>query len=201
VSEARKSMQTRLGPLAVGLGVCAVLLAGLTLALDKSLPYRIGPDDYVHYLWGARLCGASLITSIVAMVFSIVSRQRLPFFLALVSFASLLFFIGGPHSGPNPRAWCVINLQNIEGAKQRVVQDLGLTDGAIVTTEQISKYIEGGLKSLTCAEGGHYVVGSVGADPRCSFHGSMNEIRAGWKQESTTHLGQTGAAATTNQSK
>lgn len=186
------SMVKRVSSFALALGVVAMFVAAFTLALDKSLPYRISPSHYVQYLWVGRLSVVSLVTSVLAMLLSVASRRRLPFFFGLVSVASVIFFIGGVHSGPSPRIWCVINLHNIDEAKQRATEELALTNGAVVTTEQISKYISGGLKSLRCAEGGQYVIGTVGAESRCSFHGSMNEIEAGWKQESLKYLGRTG---------
>jgi hypothetical protein len=182
----------RLSIIALALGTVSIFVAGLTLALDKSLPYRISSSHYVQYLWVGRLSGVSLVTSVAAILLSIASRRRLPSFLGLVSLVSLMF-IGGVHSGPNPKAWCVSNLRNIEIAKQQVAEKIGLTDGAVVTAEQISKYITGGFNSLRCAEGGQYIIGTAGTESRCSLHGSRSEIEAGWEQESLKYLGRTGA--------
>ena len=191
-----KLTQKRIGFLALVLAVVAVIAALLTLALDKSLPYRISSSHYVQYLWAGRLQAISLVTSVVAMVLSVISRRPIPFFLGLLSGVYVLFFTSAMHSGPNPKVWCACNLRSIERAKQEVVKELGLTNGAVVPTEQISKYLTGGPRNLKCAEGGQYIIGTVGADPRCSFHGSMSEIEAGWKQESLNYSGQTGALVT-----
>jgi hypothetical protein len=112
-------------------------------------------------------------------VFSVVSRQRFLFVLGFLSLASLMLFMGGANSGPNPEAWCYNNLGKIEAAKQR----LALTNGASVTTEQIAKYMEGGLDSLQCAEHGSYIIGPVGTEPRCTLHGSVSEMEARWRKE------------------
>ncbi len=187
-TSAGKKMST----VASALGVVAIVVAGLSLALDKSLPYRIGPNHYGQYLWVGRPSMVSLVTSVVTMLFSVASRRGLPFLLGLVSLGSLFLFMGGVHSGPNPQAWCVINLRNIEGSKQQVVQEVGLTSGAVVSPQQISKFINREFNSLRCAEGGQYAIGTVGSEPRCSVHGSMSEIEAGWKRESLKYLQRTG---------
>jgi len=93
-----------------------------------------------------------------------------------------LFSFGGPHSGPNPEAWCYNNLRKIDAAKYQLAEKNNLTNGTVVTSEQISPYIEGGFASLKCAEHGQYVINPIGTEPRCSFHRSMSEMEANWKK-------------------
>lgn len=44
-----------------GLGVIAIVLVAVTFILDKSLGYRIGPSNYVLFLWVERLSLASTV--------------------------------------------------------------------------------------------------------------------------------------------
>lgn len=149
------------------------------LALDKTLPYRIGPDQYNQYVWAVRFATAAFFVALVTTIFSVVCRQGSLFMLGFLSLVSLMLFMGGVRSGPNPEAWCYNNLGKIDAAKQR----LALTNGAPVSAGQISKYIEDGLDSLQCAEHGSYIIGPVGTEPRCTIHGSVSEMEARWRKE------------------
>src|SRR5215468_7862978 len=90
---------------AVATGVAGVLASIAAVGLDKSLPYRIGLDDYSKYLWVGRLTVASLAVAVVALLSGLAARKGLPVVLGVVGFSPLLL-IGGVHSGPNPEMWC-----------------------------------------------------------------------------------------------
>jgi hypothetical protein len=168
---------------ALVIGTASIIITISALTLDKTLPYRIGPNQYAQYLWTERLSITSTFVAIAAMIFSAASRQRLLFVLVFLSLASLIMFAGGVHSGPDTQAWCYNNLRSIDAAKQQLAQEDKLTNGATVTAEQISKYIDGGFDSLKCAEHGRYIIGPIGTEPRCTVHGSMSEMELGWKKE------------------
>jgi hypothetical protein len=172
----------------------AIIVTGFALTLDKSLPYRISSSHYTQYLWANRLANVSFVISIVVILFCVAVRRWRPFLFGFVSLAALILFIGGMHSGPIPDIWCQNNLRSIDGAKGQLALEIALTNGAVATEEQISKYIDAGFKSLRCAEGGRYFIGFIGAEPRCSFHGSRSEIEDRRTQESRKYSGQTGAA-------
>jgi len=115
---------------------------------------------------------------------SIVFHRKLLFIVGFLSLVSLLVLgSGGPHSGPNTQAWCYNNLRKIDAAKQQLALELGLTNGSVVTLQQISKYINGGSESLKCFDGGTYIIGPIGTEPRCTIHGSESKMENGWKQE------------------
>jgi len=167
---------------ALAFGITAILATASALALDKSLGYRIGPTDYTQFRWVGRLSVASVVASIAAILFGIMSRQRLPLVLGPACLVLLCSFIGGVHSGPDPQAWCYNNLRTIDAAKRQLAEGIGLTNGAAITEEQISKYIKGGYSCLKCAEQGKYIIGSFRTEPRCSLHGSMSEQEAVWER-------------------
>jgi hypothetical protein len=180
------------------IGVATIVLTASTLLLDKSLPYRIRPSNYAQYLWVRPLADVSLFVAIAVMLFSVIARQRLVFVLGLVSLVSLVLFIGGTHSGPNPEMWCYSNLRAIDAAKQQLAERMGLTNGTAIAADDISKYIEGGYGSLKCAQHGSLIIGAIGTEPRCSVHGSISEIEAAGKKSTPvpspsvppgTHLG------------
>jgi hypothetical protein len=168
---------------AIAIGITSILVSVSTLALDKGLSYRIGPDDYTRYLWVDRLSVIAPLVAIASIITSIVARQRLWIVLSFVSLISPFMFLSVVHSGPNPQAWCCNNLREIDAAKEQLAEEAGLTNGTIVTTSQISKYIDGGFDSLKCVEHGSYIIGPIGMDSRCTFHGSESEMQAEWKKE------------------
>ena len=176
-------MSTRFRNTARVLGVIAIVLAASTFILDKFLPYRIGPSYYALYLWVEMLPVVLLAVLILALFLGVASRQWFFVILALLGML-FLFSIGGPHSGPNPEAWCYNNLRKIDVAKERLTEKNNLTNGTVVTSEQISPYIEGGFGSLECAKHGQYVINPIGTEPRCSFHGSMSEMETNWNKAS-----------------
>lgn len=172
-----------LNAVALTLAVIALVAAAAALAFDKSLPYRIGPNYYTQYLWVFRFAEVSLAAAVAALVLGIVARRKLYVGLALMPVVFLVVCIGGVHSGPNPQAWCYNNLRRIEAAKWELAQKNNLTNGTVVTAEQLSPYIEGGFSSLKCAEHGVYTINPIGTEARCSVHGSLSEMEAAWKAE------------------
>lgn len=163
---------------ALALGAFAVLAAAFALVLDKSLPYRIGPDQYARYLWVGRLVRVAFAVAVLALVLGLVSRQRLPIGFALLT-PVCLFFIGGIHSGPNSQTWCFNNLRQIDKAKEQFAKKGELTNGATVTVGQIAPYLRNGFADPQCAEHGSYTINPIGLEPYCSFHGTISEMEAG----------------------
>lgn len=164
-------------------GVIAIVLVAITFTLDKSLGYRIGQSNYVLFLCVERLALASIVVVILALLFCVVARQW--FSVALIVFS--LFFllsIGGPHSGPNPEAWCYNNLRKIDAAKNQLAAKNNLTNGTVVTSEQLSSCIEGGFASLKYAEHGTYIINPIGVEPRCTIHESISEMEMNWNKAS-----------------
>src|SRR5690242_2397867 len=117
----------RLYPFSVALGGATILASVSALALDKSLPYRIGFTDYQSYAWVGRFAGASIGLALLSIVSGAAARKGgFPFGLALLGLSPLLL-IGGVHSGPNPEAWCYNNLRQIQGVKARLAEERTLT--------------------------------------------------------------------------
>ena len=172
----------RLHPVSIALGLATVLGSAAALALDKSLPYRIGFIDYHTYTWVGRLAGISVGLALLAFFCGMAARKGwFPLGLALFGLTPLLF-IGGVHSGPNPEAWCFNNLRQIEGGKEQLAQERGLTKGSPVTMADISRFIPAG-RELRCAERGTYIINSIGNDARCTFHGTIPGMEAAWQKQ------------------
>jgi hypothetical protein len=163
----------------------ALISTGLALALENSLPDRIGPDDYSHFIWGQRICVAALVIALfTAANGAVFGRGSLAFFGCLSIVGLFLGLMpAGFHSGPSPEMWCWNNLRKIDGAKELFAEKHHLTNGTDIANQDIAAYIEGGFSSLKCFEGGKYIVGAVGAEPRCSFHGSISDMMAGHPYE------------------
>ena len=175
----------RLNVTALVLGTIAIVAAASALALDKSLPYRVDRDHYAQYLWVWRFSKVALAIAVTVLILGIVDRHRLAIGLALLT-PVFLSFIGGAHSGPNPQAWCLINLHQIDDAKEQLALNHNFANGVVVTAEQISPYIQDRRRSLECAEHGKYNINPIGTEARCSVHGSTSEMEAGWKAEMRT---------------
>jgi hypothetical protein len=168
---------------ALVLTVMAILVCIAAYALMQSLPYRIGPDQYSRYLWTGPLVITALVMSLFAVCVGALARSRLAIILPILS--SLLFVLilpGGPHSGPNPEAWCYNNLRQIDAAKNQIALEKGLTNGDSITADQISKLLGVSFSDLKCAKHGQYEIGPVGSDPRCTVHGSITEMQAEWQK-------------------
>ena len=176
----RTSARKTLNVTALALGTIGLVAAALALALDKTLPYRIGPDHYTQYQWVWRLVAVSLAVALPALILGLALRHKLAVVLALLS-PVFLAFIGGVHSGPNPQAWCYNNLRHIEGAKEQLALKNNLTNGVVVTTEQLLPFINGKFWGLNCAEHGTYTINSIRMEARCSVHGTISEMEAEWK--------------------
>lgn len=162
------------GVAALGLGICMYIV-------DKFLPYRIGPSYYTFYRCVEVLTMVSLAVMVLAVVLAIATFQLRPAAFAGVGFVFLMA-MNPVHSGPNPEAWCFNNLRKLDAAKAELAEEKNLTNGTVVTREQLSPYVEGGFATLECAEHGKYIINAIGTEPRCTFHGSMSEMDAKWKK-------------------
>lgn len=62
---------------------------------------------------------------------------------------------------------CITNLRMIDGAKMVFAADRGLTNGAVVTKEQLIPYLH---EWPQCPSGdGQYSIGKIGDSPKCSY--------------------------------
>jgi hypothetical protein len=162
---------------ATGIAVAVVVFA---YALQTSLPYRIGPNNYGHYLWAERFSIVAYFAPLLAIVLGLASRQRIPMILAVCCIVFMVVLMPASiHSGPNPTAWCYFNLRKIDNAKEEFRRERNFTNGTVITEDEISPLIEGGFRSLKCFEGGVYTVGPAGTDPYCSVHGKLSQMMGG----------------------
>ena len=72
---------------------------------------------------------------------------------------------------PAKRNRCINQLRMIDSAKEQTAMERHLTDGAVVTGEQISGYLRGGWKGTKCPAGGTYKINAIGKNPECSVPG------------------------------
>ena len=66
---------------------------------------------------------------------------------------------------------CTNNLRMLDAAKEQHAMMANLSEGALVTADQLSEYLFGGMPE--CPEGGIYTLGPVGTPPSCSVHGGL----------------------------
>ena len=68
---------------------------------------------------------------------------------------------------------CLNNLRQIDGAKQQWALENNGKPNDILSWDAIRPYIGRGtnyVKTLACPDGGTYILGRIGEDPKCSFH-------------------------------
>lgn len=58
------------------------------------------------------------------------------------------------------------NLREIDGVKVMLAADQKLTNGAMVTKEQLLPYLK---EWPLCPKGGQYTIGRIGESPKCSY--------------------------------
>jgi hypothetical protein len=69
---------------------------------------------------------------------------------------------------------CWNTLAQIDSAKQQWALESGATSGAPVTVENILPYLQ---SAPTChVAGATYIIGKVGEEPRCTFHGTISHF-------------------------
>lgn len=79
----------------------------------------------------------------------------------------------------HPILACINNLRIIDGAKEQWMLERKIPANHLPTQkeeEEIYNLIRGGKPA--CREGGAYVIGAVGAPPKCSLHGTQEEAHA-----------------------
>lgn len=70
------------------------------------------------------------------------------------------------------RSCCMDNLMLIDHAKEEIAAARSLTNGAIITEQDIAPYCKNG-KLPVCPKGGHYTLNPIGKSPACSIHGKL----------------------------
>src|SRR5947207_4641985 len=96
----RQVSNEKLRALALIFAIGALAVSVAAMALNRSIPYRIGFNDYSRYLWANRLTLVSLILAPTAVVLATALRKKWLVGVAILSIC-LLLFIGFVHSGPN----------------------------------------------------------------------------------------------------
>jgi hypothetical protein len=101
-------------------------------------------------------------------------------FWAIILFLILCFvaiatpnYIGPKRSGPIwERHRCIDNLREIDAAKNELALEHNLTNGTVVTVNQVTNYLIHGIMPK-CPSGGIYIIGKIGETPICSIHGDV----------------------------
>jgi hypothetical protein len=94
----------------------------------------------------------------------------LAFVLALVVVVAPNFIRARSTRATNP---CLNNLRRIDAAKQQWALENNKSTDDTPTWDAVLPYIGSGTNSgvmPVCPEGGTYILGRVGEDPRCTFH-------------------------------
>lgn len=73
------------------------------------------------------------------------------------------------------RNTCVNNLRQIDGVKSQWAVENKKTDADIPTREDVSAYLKSNIFPK-CPNGGIYVIGKVGEDPKCSIGGYEHRL-------------------------
>jgi hypothetical protein len=68
---------------------------------------------------------------------------------------------------------CINNMRILDATKDAYAVENGLDAETLVTAENLSEHIPGGVPSIVCAKGGTYTLNPVGCTPECSVHGTF----------------------------
>lgn len=72
---------------------------------------------------------------------------------------------------------CTSRLIHIQLAKSNFASEKGLTNGSIVTWNDLAFHLKGwGGVPLTCPKGGSYALMPVGANPTCSYSSKVTLV-------------------------
>lgn len=167
----------------MALTAVAVIVSLITIVLNQSLPFRIGPEAYARYLWSERILFLAIPLTLGAVICAATARRHFLLGLSVVALLTPFGTSTGVHSGPNPEAWCYNHLRRIQAAKAQLAVAGGLTNGTSISPEKISKLCADDSGHFQCARNGHYIIGSVGTEPWCSVHGSMSETETAWQRK------------------
>ena len=76
---------------------------------------------------------------------------------------------------------CIYVLRGIDGAKGQFILEHQLTNGTVITKDDLKPYFRYG-EVPKCPMGGEFVVGKVGEDPKCTFpaHASYRLYPDAW---------------------
>ena len=66
---------------------------------------------------------------------------------------------------------CIMNLRQIDGAKEQWALEKNQQEGAQPTAADLDVYLHGGFSALKCPAKGTYTIGPVGKLPTCSVSG------------------------------
>jgi len=161
----------------VGLGAALFSILGVCeLFLTKHYPYRINYqqentlDEITYTTLGLILAG--IFCGVVSLCFNYRKSRwfvKAGFFLCItlsaISFALIL--PSGVHSVLTAKTICINNARNIESAKAEWAHNIGATNGAEVTWNDIAPFLKNGLPK--CPEGGTYQLGRVDEPVLCSI--------------------------------
>ena len=81
----------------------------------------------------------------------------------------------GPEAKPEIRKakLCINNMRMLDAATEQCALANNLNKGDVAPRNKVSDYIKNGIDSLRCPSSGQYTSGTVGADPKCSAHGTL----------------------------
>jgi hypothetical protein len=95
---------------------------------------------------------------------------------ASISVMMLLVAITVPYSGkartPAMQKACIVNLRQIDAAKDRWALEHKKTQGEAMVDEEVNLYLKNSQRPV-CPSGGTYTYGAVGVDPTCSLGAAL----------------------------
>src|SRR5437899_3132505 len=83
---------------------------------------------------------------------------------------SFLFWPLAVSAHEDPRIGCVMNLRQIDAAKQMLQIEKGLSNGVPCEAAALTQYLLGGTMPR-CPAGGLYTIGTIGIEPTCNVAG------------------------------
>jgi len=182
-------MMKQKGPVLGTIGLAMALIGWLAVPWLATRPYRM---PYAEVQLEGMVALIALVCFLTAVVLgSFAAFPRTPsrristsgaklssrlvdnaWWLAITTGLAGLFFVMMAHSGVHgtsgPKNACINNLRWIDEAKEALALERKLTNGALVTEDQVRACLKDGVIPR-CPQGGKYSINPIGEDPTCSI--------------------------------
>jgi predicted Zn finger-like uncharacterized protein len=110
------------------------------------------------------------------MVGCLVAGCAIPVMVAIIGILAALAIPNFVKSREmSQRNACIANMRMISAAKAQVETEKACAPGDVISEQEVSQKLPGGLAGLVCHKGGHYTLNPAGKEPACSVHGTPSQ--------------------------
>jgi len=101
--------------------------------------------------------------------------------VVVVTISSVRYFLLARQTDQSPETMSAMNLMRIAGAKAEPTVTRSAVGGHIDTNALLPYLL--GERMPVCGRGGRYAIGAIDEEPRCTVHGTFEDIRRAKRRE------------------